>query len=178
MGAYWVRASKDSFLVINRSQFTLMLVWGCTVHKVQGLALEKVVISFDLVKLRSFNYEQMYVVLSRVTSLDNLYLIGWFTLSTIKANPRAIHDHEYKRLRNERQLSKLTTTCLSGNSFKIAHLNIRSLNKHGVDISKDNRLPQTDILCLTEIHVMPDTCHAWARYNWDKLLISIPLLSK
>ena len=71
-----VRASKDSFLVINRSQFTLMLVWGCTVHKVQGLALEKVVISFDLVKQRSFNYEQMYVVLSRVTSLDNLYLIG------------------------------------------------------------------------------------------------------
>ena len=53
-----------------------MLVWGCTVHKVQGLALEKVVISFDLVKQRSFNYEQMYVVLSRVTSLDNLYLIG------------------------------------------------------------------------------------------------------
>ena len=53
-------------------------------HKVQGLTVEKVVISFDLVKQQSFNYGQMYVALSRVASLDNLYLIGSFTLSAIK----------------------------------------------------------------------------------------------
>ena len=44
-----VRASKDSSPVIKRSQFSLMLVWRCTVHKVQGHTLEKVVIGSDLV---------------------------------------------------------------------------------------------------------------------------------
>ena len=95
-----LRAGKDSFPVIDRSQFPLMLAWGCTVHKVQGLILEKVVISFDLVKQLSFNYGQVYLALSRATSLDNLYLIGSFFLSVIEADPRAIH--EYQRLQNER----------------------------------------------------------------------------
>ena len=79
-----VRTSKHSSPVINRSQLSLMLAWGCTVHKVQGLTVEEVVISFDLVKQQSFNYGQMYVALSRVASIDNLYLIGSFTLSAIK----------------------------------------------------------------------------------------------
>ena len=51
-----------------------MLAWACTVHKAQGLSLEKAVICFDLLKQRSFNNGQMYVALSRVTSLDGLYL--------------------------------------------------------------------------------------------------------
>ena len=51
-----VRASKDSSPVINRSQFPLMLAWGYTAQKVQELTLEKVVISFNLVKQQSFNY--------------------------------------------------------------------------------------------------------------------------
>ena len=87
-----VRASKDSSPVIKRSQFLLMPAWGCTVHKVQGLTMEKVVVSFDLVKQQSFNYGQMYVALRRATSLDNLFLIGSFTLSTVKADSRAIHE--------------------------------------------------------------------------------------
>ena len=144
----------DSPPVITTSQFPLTLAWGCTVQKVQGLTLEKVVISFDLVKQQIFNYGQMYVALSRVTSIDNLYLIGSFTLSVIKADPRAIH--EYQRLRNERQLSTLTTSSTSGNYLKIALLNNRSQNKHDADISKDNRLPQAAILCLIETPVMPE----------------------
>ena len=65
-----------------------MLAWGCTVYKGQRLALEKVVISFDLVIPRSFSYGKMYVALSRVASSDNLYLIRSFTLLAIKADPR------------------------------------------------------------------------------------------
>ena len=36
-----VRASKDSSPVIKRSQFSLMLVWRCTVHKVRDTPWKK-----------------------------------------------------------------------------------------------------------------------------------------
>ena len=68
-----------------------MLAWGCTIHKVQRLTLEEAVISFDLVKQKNFSYGQMYVALSRVTSLNGLYLIGEFNLSYITKDPRAIY---------------------------------------------------------------------------------------
>ena len=100
----------------------------------------------------------------------------YHTLQAIKADPGVIH--EYKRLRNERQLSILTTSCTLGNSLKIALLNTRSLNRHGVDISKDNRSLQTDVLCLRETHVMPeqditgtnclDQCHFYHNKSTDK----------
>ena len=51
-----IRTNKDSSPAVTRTQFPLMLAWSCTVHKVQGLILEEVVISFDLVKQKNFNY--------------------------------------------------------------------------------------------------------------------------
>lgn len=55
----------------------LMLSWACTCHKVQGLSLQSAVISFELFRQRQFNAGQMYVALSRVTTLAGLYLIGF-----------------------------------------------------------------------------------------------------
>ena len=63
---------KRSSPEIERLQFPLALAWACTVHKVQGLTLKKIVISFDLFKQRSFNYGQTYVALSRATSIQGL----------------------------------------------------------------------------------------------------------
>ena len=48
--------------VIKRSQFSLMLAWACTVHKVQGLSLRKIVVSYELLKQRNFNHGQIYVL--------------------------------------------------------------------------------------------------------------------
>ena len=79
-------------------QFPLALAWACTVHKVQGLTLNKIVISFDLFKQRAFNYGQIYVALSRATSLQGLYILGKLEHKHIKADPRVIE--EYERLRN------------------------------------------------------------------------------
>ena len=46
-----------------------------TVHKVQGLTLDKVVISFELFKQRAFNYGQIYVALSRSRSMNGLHTL-------------------------------------------------------------------------------------------------------
>ena len=64
-----LRPGKLSSPEVQRIQFPIPLAWACTVHKVQGLTLQNVVISFHLNKQKSFNYGQVYVALSRSTSL-------------------------------------------------------------------------------------------------------------
>ena len=53
-----VRPGKASSPEIQRLQFPLTLAWACTVHKVRGLTLDNIVVSFDLRKQRYFNYGQ------------------------------------------------------------------------------------------------------------------------
>jgi len=89
---------KRSSPEIQRLQFPLSLAWACTVHKVQGLTLNRIVISFELFKQRSFNYGQIYVALSRATSLQGLYVLGKLEHKHIKADPKVIE--EYERLRS------------------------------------------------------------------------------
>ena len=57
-------------------QFPLVLPWVYTIYKVQGLSLHCGAISFSLQRQKSFNQGQMYVALSRIRSLENIYLIG------------------------------------------------------------------------------------------------------
>ena len=127
-----IRTNKDSSPKITRTQFPLMLAWGCTVHKVEGLTLEEVVISFDLIRQKNFSYVQMYVALSRVTSLNGLCLIGEFNLPYISADPRAIY--EYHRMRNEKKVLTINISSPSAKTFTFLLLNTRSFTKHAIDI--------------------------------------------
>ena len=58
-----VRPGKPSSPKMQRLQFPLTLAWACAVHKVQGLTLDNIVVSFDLKKQRYFNYGPVYVAL-------------------------------------------------------------------------------------------------------------------
>ena len=63
-----------------------------------GLTLENVVLSLNLRKQRYFNYGQIYVALSRATSLQGLHILGEIQSKHIKANPKV--NEEYERLRD------------------------------------------------------------------------------
>ena len=52
-------------------------------HKVQGLSLDQIVLSCNLLKQRSFNPGQFYVGISRATSLEGLFLTGKFDKKVI-----------------------------------------------------------------------------------------------
>ena len=89
------RLGKPSSPEIQRIQFPLTLAWACTVHKVQGLTLENIVVSFDLLIQRSFNYGQVYVALSGVTSLSGLHILGNIQSKHIRADPRVHKEYIY-----------------------------------------------------------------------------------
>jgi len=68
------------------SQYPLILAWALTIHKIQGATLELAEIDIGN---SIFEYGQTYVALSRIQSLDGLYLSA-FNPERIRANPTVI----------------------------------------------------------------------------------------
>ena len=77
-------------------QFPVTLAYAVRIHKVQGLSLNSLIISFELVKLRSFNYGQVYVALSRATTLNDIHTLGEINSKHVNAD-RRVHK-QYGRL--------------------------------------------------------------------------------
>jgi ATP-dependent DNA helicase PIF1 len=77
---YWQSEEYPSLAV---GQYPLCLAWALTIHKIQGATLSMAEIDIG----RSiFEYGQTYVALSRIQSLEGLYLSA-FEPGKIKANP-------------------------------------------------------------------------------------------
>jgi ATP-dependent DNA helicase PIF1 len=63
-------AYRDGDVVVSREQYPLRLAYGITIHKSQGMTLEKLIVDCN----RIFECGQVYVALSRIKSIDGLYL--------------------------------------------------------------------------------------------------------
>ena len=141
--------NKVSSPVIKRTQFPLMMTSVCTVFKVQGNQFMQRVVSFELNKQRRFNPGQVRVALSRVTSLNSLFLIGSYDSNSIKADLRAAE--EYNRLRQGCAMLpvKSLEPCTSQNLF-VTLLNSHSLKRYCTDIVADSHIIKSDVICITE----------------------------
>ena len=71
-----IKLKVNSYVVIKGTLFPIILAWACTLHKVQGLSLPKIVVGFDLHRPRNFNHVKIYVALSKVTSLEDYISLG------------------------------------------------------------------------------------------------------
>ena len=79
--------ASETYPTIYIMQYPIMLAWAITIHKIQGttLAMAEMDIGQNI-----FTYGQTYVALSRIKSLDGLYLSS-FEPSRVKANPKVKH---------------------------------------------------------------------------------------
>lgn len=110
---------SEEYPNIAIAQIPLMLAWGMTIHKIQGATMKMA--EMDLGN-SIFEYGQIYVALSRIESLDGLYLSA-FHAHKIKANP--IVKEFYKQIPTiveeitENTLSSSFSSCEEKNDFPI-----------------------------------------------------------
>jgi ATP-dependent DNA helicase PIF1 len=81
-------------VVASLTQIPLRLAWAITVHKSQGMSLDAAIIDLR----NAFEYGQGYVALSRVRSLEGLYLHG-FNQRALLVHPDVLeHDNSFHTL--------------------------------------------------------------------------------
>lgn len=102
----WVVMDGDK-VVARRRQVPLILSWALSIHKCQGMTLDK--LHTDL--SRVFDFGMVYVALSRVRSLGGLHLSG-LQPSKIKAHPKVLefyHGFNGEQHENKKVLSATET---------------------------------------------------------------------
>jgi ATP-dependent DNA helicase PIF1 len=103
---------SEQYPTIVVKQLPLMLAWATTIHKGQGATMD--VAEMDIGK-SIFEYGQAYVGLSRVRTLDGLYLTE-FNPVAIRADPKVVGF--YERIREARIVEANTTKMATSTSKK------------------------------------------------------------
>lgn len=101
-GTVYVRfASHDDPIIIEREKYTvsaggrvlaerrqlpLSLSWGITIHKSQGMSLDRVEVSLE----KAFEPGMAYVALSRAKTLEGLRIIGNISSHSLRADPKVL----------------------------------------------------------------------------------------
>ncbi|XP_048578998.1 ATP-dependent DNA helicase PIF1-like [Nematostella vectensis] len=131
---------------VMRKQFPLRPAAAKTIHRSQGDTESRIVVNFETKRAIPHIH---YVGLSRVTTIDGLYITD-LCESKIAVNTDV--QTEMHRLRTEGKLSLSVSPIYEAPqaSIKICFLNARSLHKHIDDIRHDLNYSSTDVNIFSE----------------------------
>lgn len=138
--------STDGNVRIFREQYPLVPAEAMTVHKSQGQTYVSAVIDLSIGRVTR---PLAYVALSRVTKLEDLYIIGKFK----PPNPPKDTDPvraELEELKTKKRLDICFNTLEESTGKICAYHNIRSLNKYLNHIQNDTWYSKCDVLMLAE----------------------------
>ena len=127
------------------TQFPLKLAWASTCHSLQGVTITSKLIAHGHAKIPKGMY---YVMLSRCSSVDNLYIDDKVDLNKIHCDEKAL---EEKIQLDENSLAP----SVKNESFDIFYINIRSFFKHQKDLLCDIYAQNSNCLCLVETWIDP-----------------------
>ncbi|XP_062618787.1 uncharacterized protein LOC134280394 [Saccostrea cucullata] len=147
-GAVRITLFEDSLAGKNavRRQFPLKLGWAATIHKVQGMTSNRVIVSLN----RVFQPGMAYVALSRATALEGLRIIN-FDMNSIFAS-----EDIKKALENMPDFLPPNDPNIESNSLKIALHNTEGLIIHKRDIESAQILNDAHVICFTETWLKKD----------------------
>ena len=129
---------------VVRRQFPLKASSGKTIHKAQGQTKSCVVVDMT----SGARPHQHYVALSRVTSLQGLYLLNGLN-GEIKVNRGVVQEMERLRKETSFTLSYKPVNSYSSDLMTVFQ-NAQSLHLHFPLVASDSTFTDADIICLAE----------------------------
>ena len=130
----------------ERVQFPLQASAGKTIHKAQGATLSNAVINLTQTKQRKIPHIH-YVALSRVKSLDGLFILDFNEKSLDKDDSV---DEEMDRLRQKKIQLCYQPLYTLDKDVKFIFNNARSLHKHIDDVKADPNVLSADVVGIAE----------------------------
>ena len=148
------KLKKSNIATAKVIQFPVKLAFAATAHKIQGQTVKKP--RKVIVDLRSvFQPAMAYVMLSRVESIDQLYILEEFVESKIYGNYQAIKElGKMNKISINEKPSPWHN--LQTSRTRISLLNCGSLRPQHEHINVDCTLTISDAICLTETWLWED----------------------
>jgi hypothetical protein len=146
--------SEKKQVRVHRTQFSLTLDWASTIHKAQGKTLDQLVVC----SVGTYRTGQMYTALSRVKTLEGLYLIKEFRRENTKVNTGVVKEMQRLSSTNLFKVPKLQVPTLPDIYLNLSLLNINSLKPHFQCLYCDENVHTSDIIFLTETWLQANHC--------------------
>jgi len=126
---------------VTRKQFPLVPAWGCTIHNVQGISVDQIVVNLS----GRFNPGQAYVALSRVRTFSGLHLLEFsaskFTCSSkVTREMEALHKKSVSSVTETECNNTTVQSEASSTRATVHHINQQTVSLHLSHAIQQDRL--------------------------------------